>query len=112
MIILSYAKRNDFASFGLSLCMRFLLILSVLFCSQIHSQSAFQRTYAWQKNQQGFCVQQTSDAGYILCGNIVLDSANTDLVLLRTNSQGDTLWSKHYGGPQGEHEGIVSQTSD
>lgn len=40
------------------------------------------------------CVQETSDSGYIVTG-----SSNDRLALVRTNSQGDTLWTRFYTEP-------------
>jgi len=44
---------------------------------------------------RGYCVQQTSDEGYILTGSIApfYDGKN-HLFLLKTDSTGDTLWSR------------------
>jgi hypothetical protein len=62
-----------------------------------------------------FCryVDQTSDGGYILTG--FTDSPgfnNIDCFLIKTNSTGDTIWTKIYGGP-GEDQGrCVQQTDD
>jgi len=35
----------------------------------------------------------------LMAGNVTLTSGNRQGLLVRTNSSGDTLWTKHYGGP-------------
>jgi hypothetical protein len=66
---------------------------------------------------RGYCVQQTSDEGYILTGSIApLYDGKNHLFLLKTDSTGDTLWSRmdigwlsEYGGGAGR---CIQQTPD
>ena len=47
----------------------------------------------------GQCVKQTLDGGYIVCGTTnSFGAGNGDAYIIRTNSSGDTLWTKTYGG--------------
>ena len=47
----------------------------------------------------GLSIQQTSDHGYIITGyTLSFGSGTNDLWLLKTNSFGDTLWTKTLGG--------------
>jgi hypothetical protein len=50
------------------------------------------------------CVRQTTDGGYVITGHCGLG-----VYLLKTNSNGDTLWNKKYGGNEGYS---VQLTSD
>lgn len=63
----------------------------------------------------GYCnsVQQTSDSGFIMTGYLQ-DSATyfPKVFLLKTNSVGDTLWTKKYGGNKYDVANSVCQTSD
>jgi len=61
----------------------------------------------------GFEIQQTKDGGYIMVGEYGSTfSYDYDLWLLKTNSFGDTLWTKTFGG-YGNDEGYsVDCTSD
>jgi len=46
------------------------------------------------------CIRQTSDGGYVSLGcTNSFGAGNTDIYLVKTNSNGDTLWTKTYGGP-------------
>ncbi len=65
-------------------------------------------------NRPFVSVQQTSDNGYILTGNTEQYYATLDfqILLVRTDSNGDTLWTKHYGGDKREYVYAVEQTDD
>jgi hypothetical protein len=52
------------------------------------------KTYAF--GSYGNCVQQTTDGGYILVGMIV-SAGQPDIYVVKTNSFGDTLWTKTIG---------------
>ena len=64
-------------------------------------------------NEYGFCVQQTSDSGYIVSGvaSSFTDVAG-DMYLIKLNYTGDTLWTRTYGGFGYEWGSFVEQTSD
>lgn len=64
-------------------------------------------------NEYGFCVQQTSDEGYIVSGiaSSFFDVAG-DIYLIKLNSVGDTIWTRTYGGLGYEAGAFVEQTSD
>lgn len=52
---------------------------------------------AWMEDG-GECVRQTPDGGYIVTGHKTTYGANyVDLWLLRTDEEGDTLWTKTFG---------------
>ena len=58
-------------------------------------------------------VQQTSDSGYIVVGHTKsFGAGGYDLWLLKTDADGDTLWTKLYGGPMDEYGLSVQQTTD
>jgi len=77
------------------------------------SQITFQKIYGGVLNSQGSCVRQTNDGGYIIVGNTASYGAgNKDVYLIKTNNYGDTLWSKTYGGINGDEGSEVQQTTD
>jgi len=59
-------------------------------------------------------VQQTSDGGYIIIGYKYPypDWNKNDLWLVKTDSLGDSLWSRVYGGDSAEVGNYVQQTAD
>lgn len=72
------------------------------------------KAYRGNRDSYGYCVEQTTDGGYILAGQ-VSDSLNTtinDILLVKTNSEGDTLWTKTFGGANGDVAYAIKQTAD
>jgi hypothetical protein len=71
------------------------------------------RTYGWAVAAAGSSVRQTSDRGYVIAGyNYPSAETNYDLFLVKTNTQGDTLWTRTYGGAGADYGYSVWQTSD
>jgi len=62
----------------------------------------------------GYSVQQTMDGGYIITGiRDSFDGVNgSNVWLLKTDSSGDTLWTKTYGGNFEDAGYSVKQTTD
>ncbi len=61
----------------------------------------------------GNAVQQTKEGGYIVAGRIVNGiPLQADAYLLKTDSMGDTLWSRQYGGSSAQEASYVRQTKD
>lgn len=61
-----------------------------------------------------FCaVAQTSDSGYLLAGSTELIGVELrDVYVVKTNAQGDTLWTRTWGGADYENGFAVVATSD
>ena len=56
-------------------------------------------------------MQQTLDGGYIITGTKITFGIG-DIWLIKTNSFGDTLWTKTFGGSNDESGYSVQQTKD
>jgi len=54
----------------------------------------------------------TSDGGYIIASSTKSFGNNFDVLLIKTNPFGDTLWTKKYGGTDNDIVSSVMQTSD
>ena len=71
------------------------------------------RTFGGSVNDRCYAVQQTTDGGYILGGATVsFGAGDEDFYLVKTNSSGDTLWTRTYGGSGFERAQSVQQTAD
>ncbi len=70
------------------------------------------RTYGGADSETGFSVRQTNDGGYIVVGNTDSYGDGIQIYLLRLDANGDTLWTRIYGGT-GQDEGrCVQLTTD
>jgi len=75
--------------------------------------TAWARTYGGSHPDEGWSVQQTSDEGYIVAGHTESYGAGEwDVYLIKTDSLGDTLWTRAYGGTDEDYGFAVQQTTD
>ena len=75
------------------------------------------KTFGSNKSEDGFFVQQTKDNGYIIAGNTVSDDSSSglftsDIYIIKTDSSGNEIWSKTFGGDAWDHSESVQQTID
>jgi hypothetical protein len=76
-------------------------------------------TLLWMKKYGGgtddycYSVQQTSDGGYIAAGYTgSFGPGGIDVYVIKTDSNGDTLWTKTYGDTGCDYAESIQQTSD
>ena len=71
------------------------------------------KTYGGTGEEKSYSVQQPAEGGYIICGfSSSFGPGDDDVYLIRTDINGDTLWTKTYGGT-GEDRGYsVQETVD
>jgi hypothetical protein len=60
----------------------------------------------------GRAVRVTGDGGFIVAGFVSVEGNGLDIYLAKTNSDGDTIWSRTYGGTNPERPWDVRETSD
>ncbi len=72
------------------------------------------KTYGGTNTDYAFSVQQTSDGGYIVAGHTESFSTgwDTDIILIKTDADGNIIWAKTYGGTDWDEASSVQQTSD
>ena len=71
------------------------------------------RTYGGINSDEGKSVQQTTDGGFIIAGYTrSFGAGGSDVWLVKTDAQGDTLWTRTYGGGSDDWGNSVQQTAD
>jgi hypothetical protein len=71
------------------------------------------KTYGGAVYDEGNCVNQTSDGGYIIGGGSTsFGAGGYDFYLLKTDGNGNLSWSKTFGGSGIDDAQSVHQTSD
>ncbi len=71
------------------------------------------RTHGGAQPEHGHSVRQTADSGYIICGTTLSFGAGAaDIWLVRTNANGDALWTRTFGGDTADLGHSVAQTAD
>jgi len=89
----------------------FTLTFSLLF-GQV-PDTLWTRTFGGTGPDIAFLVQQTTDGGYIVVGHYYSRvTGDYDVYLIRTNANGDSLWTRTYGGHSEDIGWSVQQTSD
>jgi hypothetical protein len=71
------------------------------------------KTYGGVNSDEGWSIRWTSDSNFIICGTTSSSGAGySDLWLLKVSQQGDSIWSRTFGGPGGESGIAVRETFD
>lgn len=89
------------------------LILEILFFNSTSGQVTFQKTMGGNGMDEGYDVTQTTDGGYLITGAAYVNgSTSSDAYLLKLNANGDSVWSKTYGGYSFDAATLARQTFD
>jgi type IX secretion system substrate protein len=93
---------------------KFIFTFSLLLTAPIsNAQITFQKTYGGTGDDMGYSVQQTTDGGYIIAGSTdSYGAGDYDIYLIRTDSIGDTLWTRTFGGSGADFSWCTQQTLD
>ncbi|MBN2536785.1 hypothetical protein JXB37_00750, partial [candidate division WOR-3 bacterium] len=75
-----------------------ILALLLALAAPLSAQVRFQQAFGGAELDYGFAVVQTDDGGYLVAGETESFGAGfRDVWLVRTDSLGDTLWTRTYG---------------
>lgn len=75
-------------------------------------KDVWSRTCGGTNDEIGHSVQQTLDGGYVATGFTYRDVYNTDVYLVKTDADGDTLWTRIYSRTGYDYAYSVEQTAD
>ncbi|MCW8823334.1 MAG: hypothetical protein OQK63_04570, partial [Ignavibacteriaceae bacterium] len=91
-------------------------ILLFLLSSAIYSQipdTAWTKTFGGPLADVGNSVKQTNDGGFIVAATTSsFGAGGQDIWLIKTDENGDTLWTKTFGGTGNDRAANVVQTND
>jgi hypothetical protein len=89
------------------------LLSAICLASVASAQTNWARTYGGANWDVGRSVQQTTDGGYVIAGyTYSYGAGERDVYLIRTDAEGDTLWTRTYGGLERDDGFSVLQTTD
>jgi len=73
----------------------------------------WEKTFGGSGEDQAHAVQQTTDGGFIVAGDTSsYGSGGEDAWLIKTNSEGDLVWEKTFGGSGADRVLAAQQTTD
>jgi arginine repressor len=74
----------------------------------------FTKTYGYKGADWGNSIWLTTDGGYVIGGSYSTDSTSTDIdaYIIKTDINGDTLWTKTFGGAGSDYGQYIKQTTD
>jgi len=77
------------------------------------SDTLWTRTYGGAASDEARCVMECQDSGYAIAGSTASwGNGGSDMYLIRINPNGDTLWTKTYGGSEDDQGYALAQTLD
>jgi len=79
----------------------------------------WEKNYGGSDGDEGLSIYQTNNGGYIMAGSTYSNDydvhgnhGDSDYLIIRTNSTGDTLWTNTIGGSGSDRPRAIIQTSD
>lgn len=99
----------------------YLIVLVIIFIQNINAQPEIEwkKCFGGSHYEGANSIQQTTDGGYIVAGNSYSNDGDVsenhggyDSWIIKLNSDGDTIWTKVFGGSQKDNVRSIQQTME
>ena len=78
-----------------------------------NGNKVWEKTFGGSYDDRAYCIQQTSDGGYIVAGYTSSAGVGSyDVYILKLDTNGNEVWSKTFGGSSDDLAYFIQQTSD
>ncbi len=77
-----------------------------------HGNKEWEKTYGYDTDEEGISITKATDGGYFVAGKTTKYDGSGDLWFMKINAQGDSLWTRRYGGNRRDEVGEVHTTAD
>jgi hypothetical protein len=78
-----------------------------------NGDTLFTKTYGGSADDQGVEMMQTADGGFVIIGKTFSQSlGESDILMMRTDAQGNLIWSKSFGGSFWDEGAGIIQLQD
>jgi len=106
-----HSLRHKPCAMRYALCAMLILSTGLQYSCVNEQETLWSKTVGGSDADWGYAVQQTKDGGYIFAGiTSSFGAGDYDVYLIRTNANGDTLWTKTYGGTRSDKAYSVQLT--
>lgn len=82
------------------------------YCPAQIPDTLWTKTYGGTDNDYAYDLKQTSDGGYILAGSGTFGAGWWDIYLIKTDANGDTVWTQTFDAVGPDWASSVQQTAD
>jgi hypothetical protein len=84
----------------------------LLICLDSAGETIWIQTLGGDGNDAGNSVLETADGGFVLVGTTDSSLSNADVWMIKTDANGNIIWSKTFGGIDWEEAYMLQQTDD
>lgn len=97
-----------------SFVITFLLLSNLIVAQSLQPFLSWSKTFGGNNNDEGWAIEKTIDGGFLIAGyTISFSSSNwSDIYIIRTDSNGDTLWTKTIGDSLDEYASDIKRLPD
>lgn len=97
-----------------SFIITFLLLSNLIVAQSLQPSLSWSRTFGGNNDDESWAIEKTFDGGFLIAGYTVSFSLSnwSDIYIIRTDSNGDTLWTKTIGDSLDEYASDIKRLPD